>query len=167
MSLIKDRIGIRYNRLVVIKFAGRDWNNSILWLCKCDCGNEKIVTGSNLQSGSMKSCGCLRRESISKRNKENIGKKHPCYTDGKWTKEIYKLKEKIRKRDNYICQECNLTQKQSLIKYNEILSVHHIDGNDTNNNSNNMITLCRGCHIKIHKKGGLNDARLKNLEFYN
>ena len=31
----------------------------ILWLCRCDCGSERIVRGSNLQSGCSKSCGCL------------------------------------------------------------------------------------------------------------
>ena len=30
-----------------------------MWLCKCQCGNELIVSASNLKSGNTKSCGCL------------------------------------------------------------------------------------------------------------
>lgn len=28
------------------------------WLCRCDCGREKVVIGTNLKSGKTKSCGC-------------------------------------------------------------------------------------------------------------
>lgn len=30
------------------------------WLCKCECGNETVVTTGDLRSGHTKSCGCLR-----------------------------------------------------------------------------------------------------------
>jgi len=36
--------------------------------CKCDCGNEKIVITFNLTNGTVQSCGCLRRERVSKAN---------------------------------------------------------------------------------------------------
>ena len=29
------------------------------WLCRCDCGNEKIASYGSLKSGTVKSCGCL------------------------------------------------------------------------------------------------------------
>ena len=31
-----------------------------MWLCKCDCGTEKIIQGDCLLKGHTKSCGCLR-----------------------------------------------------------------------------------------------------------
>ena len=34
-------------------------DRSIKWLCKCDCGNEVAVSGSNLRTGHTQSCGCL------------------------------------------------------------------------------------------------------------
>lgn len=52
------------------------------------------------------------------------------------------LKEQIRKRDNYICQECNKTQEE----LNRLLSVHHVDYNKKNNNPCNLISLCFKCH---------------------
>src|SRR5690606_3200876 len=45
---------------------------SIYFLCKCDCGNEKIIKKSSLMSGATTSCGCERKEKASKRAKENI-----------------------------------------------------------------------------------------------
>jgi hypothetical protein len=30
------------------------------WKCRCDCGNEKKISGSSLQRGTSKSCGCMK-----------------------------------------------------------------------------------------------------------
>lgn len=30
------------------------------WKCKCDCGNETVVSSKNLKNGNTRSCGCLR-----------------------------------------------------------------------------------------------------------
>jgi hypothetical protein len=38
-----------------------------VWLCRCDCGTERLVRGSVLRRGESKSCGCFTRELISKR----------------------------------------------------------------------------------------------------
>ncbi len=52
-----------------------------------------------------------------------------------------KLKDKIKKRDGYICKKCN--QKKELC-------IHHIDYDKTNCNENNLISLCRSCHSKTN-----------------
>lgn len=51
-----DRKGKKYNSLTCIRWERRD--KEIYWLCRCDCGNETWVKGSNLTSGAVKSCGC-------------------------------------------------------------------------------------------------------------
>jgi hypothetical protein len=33
-------------------------------LCRCECGTEKKIRGSNLRSGNVKSCGCLRLKQL-------------------------------------------------------------------------------------------------------
>lgn len=38
-----------------------------MWKCKCDCGNEHVVSGGNLKSGDVKSCGCLAHEVCTQR----------------------------------------------------------------------------------------------------
>ena len=70
MPRFLDRINMRYGRLLVIKHAGKDERSKHLWLCKCDCGNKKVVVGDNLSSGKSKSCGCLKLEFLSKRGNQ-------------------------------------------------------------------------------------------------
>lgn len=45
-------------------------SNPIKWHCKCDCGNEKDIVATSLNNGYTKSCGCLKKESTSKRFKK-------------------------------------------------------------------------------------------------
>lgn len=66
--------GKRFSRLLVLKRIGTQ-NTSPLWKCKCDCGNITKVTTRALKSGNTCSCGCIHKESLIKRNKEN-GKLH-------------------------------------------------------------------------------------------
>lgn len=58
------------------------------------------------------------------------------------------LKEQVRFRDGYKCQECGCTQ----IENDRGLDIHHIDYNKKNNKSNNLISLCRSCHMKTNIK---------------
>jgi hypothetical protein len=58
----KDMTGARCGRLTVIRREGSDGRLQAKWLCKCDCGDEKVVHGSALRSGNTLSCGCLHRE---------------------------------------------------------------------------------------------------------
>ena len=51
----------KFGRLTVIRLVGKSKNGDKIWECKCDCGNIKNVTSSNLK-GKTKSCGCLKRE---------------------------------------------------------------------------------------------------------
>ena len=44
------------------------------------------------------------------------------------------------------------------------LIVHHIDFNDKNNSSNNLITLCKKCHLKFHRSNHINKKIEKKLQ---
>lgn len=57
-----------------------------------------------------------------------------------------KLREQIRKRDGYRCQECFRHQNELGYK----LPVHHIDFNKTNSIPENLIALCRNCHTQTN-----------------
>lgn len=57
-----DLTGQTFGRLTVIKKVEKNEYNMNRFLCKCICGNEKVVIGSNLLSGNVRSCGCLRTE---------------------------------------------------------------------------------------------------------
>lgn len=57
MAVRVDLTGKKFNMLTVIKELG---GNKIL--CKCDCGNEKVINKDNVKSGKVLSCGCLLRQ---------------------------------------------------------------------------------------------------------
>lgn len=70
MGVLKDRVGDVYGRLTVISHAGKDHRNKHLWLCVCECGNEKVVVSGNLSSGKSKSCGCLKAEFLARKGNQ-------------------------------------------------------------------------------------------------
>lgn len=51
----------RFGKLVALQMVGKSRGGSILWKCKCDCGNYKIVDAHSL-SHITRSCGCLEKE---------------------------------------------------------------------------------------------------------
>ncbi len=61
------------------------------------------------------------------------------------------LKEMVRNRDNYMCQnpDCSYTQLESLLLCNMKLSVHHIHY-DKENCEPDLITLCNKCNCKAN-----------------
>ena len=60
-----DETGNRYGRLLVIERA-KNKGKDTCWKCKCDCGNETIVRGTNLRDGSTLSCGCYHIDKCKK-----------------------------------------------------------------------------------------------------
>lgn len=64
---MKDLTGIKFGRLTPLFPVKRPNNNLKHWLCLCDCGNLKVVLPSNLTSGYIRSCGCIRSEKSSQR----------------------------------------------------------------------------------------------------
>ena len=49
--------GQKFNKLTAIKSRRRD-DGRVVWLCKCDCGNEIEVLTADLLNGLYVSCGC-------------------------------------------------------------------------------------------------------------
>ena len=91
------------------------------------------------------------------------GSNHPNWQGGKanhlygpgWT---ITLKEKIKARDAWKCQVCEVPQEECL----KTLVVHHIDYNKKNLNHNNLITLCRTCHNKTNTNRKYWEVYFKN-----
>ena len=64
MPALIDLTGQKFGRMEVLEKAPSK-NGSVMWVCKCDCGNIKIVRGESLKSGRTKSCGCYQKEKAS------------------------------------------------------------------------------------------------------
>lgn len=60
MAKIKDIVGQRFGKLLVVKFD-HIIKGSSFWECLCDCGKTAIVSKTSLDSGT-KSCGCNRNQ---------------------------------------------------------------------------------------------------------
>jgi hypothetical protein len=64
MDMVKKRFG----KWVVIDREAKKMAGAFYVFCACDCGTKKWVRSKNLKSGQSKSCGCINKEKLSKRN---------------------------------------------------------------------------------------------------
>ena len=67
--MYKDLSGQKFGRLIALQKVKTDNHGLAYWLCKCECGNEKVVRGSSLRNGSAKSCGCYSAKNNKSSNK--------------------------------------------------------------------------------------------------
>ena len=119
MAKFKDRTGERYGRLLVVEHYGKDSRGKYLWKCVCDCGNEKIVVGDNLSSGKSNSCGCLKKEFLSKKGNQfglysdrrlaiyRVQYSHIKRRHSKFSGEIFSFEEFVKKSESP-CYYCGL-----------------------------------------------------------
>lgn len=61
MSKLKDLTGQKFALLTVTGKA-KSKNGKAYWNCVCECGSSTVVSGTNLRTGAVKSCGCLKRK---------------------------------------------------------------------------------------------------------
>lgn len=68
MGKFRDLTGTRFGRLEVLSITSkRDADKRIIYVARCDCGNVIEIAGRRMTSGT-KSCGCLQKEALIKRN---------------------------------------------------------------------------------------------------
>ena len=71
--LTKTRVGETFNYLTIIEYIpikktylNKERGERIVrvayYKCRCVCGNEKIIASSSVINGSIKSCGCKKKE---------------------------------------------------------------------------------------------------------
>lgn len=113
-------LGQKYGMLTVIGQAPSTEKGQRRWLCKCDCGTEKIVMGSNLKRGTTVSCGCKKRNDLTgqKIGKLTVlGRSDKYGSRGKRQTQLweclcecgaitYKATDALTNPDVSMCQEC-------------------------------------------------------------
>lgn len=57
----------KYSRLTLISEVGVK-DGFLLWRMRCDCGKVKILRKNNVENGRTRSCGCLNKETVARRN---------------------------------------------------------------------------------------------------
>ena len=65
----KNLQGMKFGRLMPIKYLYTNARKKAVWLCKCDCGKKIEVESDRLATGNTKSCGCLHSDESKKRAK--------------------------------------------------------------------------------------------------
>lgn len=61
MDRAEIKPGNVFGMLTVLKYHGKSRHKHKFWLCKCICGNEKIIRERNFVTGITVSCGCYGR----------------------------------------------------------------------------------------------------------
>lgn len=74
---MKNHIGEKYGRLTILEFAYKK-HNHYYYICKCNCGNEKIIAYASMRCGDTKSCGCYSKE-LSRLRHPKVHKKKNNY----------------------------------------------------------------------------------------
>ena len=65
MGRLKDETGNSYGKWTVLrKDPNKNSSGEVCWICKCQCGNIKSVSGKILRRGKSKSCGLCNRKII-------------------------------------------------------------------------------------------------------
>ena len=56
---VRELVGQTFAHLTVLEFVGKNKRREAIWKCRCVCGNERDVAGTNLITGTVESCGCM------------------------------------------------------------------------------------------------------------
>lgn len=64
MGRLADLTGARFSRWTV-KMRAPNSGRKTMWVCICDCGEQREVNASDLRCRKSKSCGCLQKEKAS------------------------------------------------------------------------------------------------------
>lgn len=80
MGRFLDLEGQKIARFTVLGRRADEADGRRQWICECQCGNVVPVVGTDLRNGNSKSCGCLRRESSSKKAIDILGRKFSFLT---------------------------------------------------------------------------------------
>lgn len=152
-----DLIGQQFGRWTVLYRNGSKKTGQSIWHCKCECGNEKDIVGSELLQGRTKSCGCLQRELARQKHiKSNDYKLLEEYGIGYTSKgdEFYfdlddygLIKDYcwFKTKDGYITAKMRDGSGKHIFMHNLVMNqkyVDHIGGNISRNDN-------RKCNLRV------------------
>lgn len=168
MSNLIDLTGRKFGRLTVVERQPNQGRKT-MWLCRCDCGNETVISGSNLTSGNTKSCGCYHTERLHqdtvKENRYNFTNEYGIGYTSKGEEFYFDLEDYDKIKDycwyktyyGYIATRERYSKKhiflhRLVLNYNGDMDIDHIDGNQLNNCKNNLRICYHKDNMKNQKK---------------
>lgn len=165
MGKFVDLTGQRFGKLVVIGRVEKPDNvkNGTFWLCKCDCGNKKIVNGNHLKDGNTQSCGCLynqnqRSYNIQEYGKSNFDNLYGKYKHGAKNRNLEFLlsKEYFKDLTSSNCYYCGKSPEQINHQTGRFNGYYLYNGIDRLNNNigyieGNCVPCCKECNFAKRK----------------
>lgn len=141
MNLLSS--GSIYGRWTVIGGLSRSKDRRAGYLCRCQCGVERIVAHRYLVSGSSRSCGCFSRDLASSRASHGKSKS-PTYTiwramKGRCLNNAHSAYRNYGGRGITVCPQWQQSFEQFLIDMGEVpegLTIERIDVNGNYEPSN-------------------------------
>ena len=179
MRIFVDLTGKRFGRLVVIGLSGKNKSGNSLWLCKCNCGNEKIIVGFHLtrKNRSTKSCGCLQKELTSKLGKSRKTHGHtkggnPSRTYVSWSEMIKRCANpKVKYYSNYggrqikVCSRWSNKNPKGFQNFLNDMG-ERPKGKSLDKINNNKNYCAKNCKWSTHKEQ-VRNQRSNRLETFN
>ena len=158
----KDLQGQKFGQLLVLgKMESKKTPSGqykAMWLCRCECGKEKIITAQNLKNGHTKSCGCCNAEMCNSKkvNRYDLSGKYGIGYTSNTNKQFYfdledydKIKDYCWYEDFFgyvvnIYKRKNLKLHKLITGTNKTQIIDHINRNKLDNRKANL----RVCSIQ-------------------
>lgn len=152
----KESFQIRTSRQLKARFCSIKCRDAILKgenhplfeniMSACEyCQKEIRITKRKLGKRVFCDRGCANRaHSLFIKGKSNPRFLHGLAGTGRYSSDYLNIREKVRQRDGNLCMLCGQT---SIYRH---LDVHHIDYDIKNNSLDNLLSLCKTCHGKMH-----------------
>jgi hypothetical protein len=142
-----DLANQRFGRLTVIKRGAKDNYGRYMWLCRCDCGNEKPIHGRHLVQGKSSTCGCGIGRTRHKPHLGVTGTNHPKWKGGLIIRDGYKYV--------YVAPYTYKAEHRLVagLDENSSLVVHHKNHNKQDNRPENLVCMTRKDHANEHQFG--------------
>ncbi len=98
MSAKIELTGQVFHRFTVLAPAENNPTGQARWLCRCRCGQMRIVAGRDLRIGKHRSCGCLAKETSARQGRSM--RRHGMCNTGTY-KSWNAMLDRVRHRSDY------------------------------------------------------------------
>ena len=161
---MKNLTGMRFGRWTVLEYAGEEKNkkgvNSFraMWLCRCDCGVERIIASRSLRAGESKSCGCFRSYVSRNINRLPFGEAAKNVAYGEYIRsakrrglEFSLTIDQFHHLAQLPCHYCGIIGSNKTVLSKNDTGIYVYNGIDRINNNigyieGNIVTCCKQCN---------------------
>jgi len=161
---LRDRIGMRFGRLVIIELSEhRDKGRNTYYECLCDCGKQKTVQYAGLTSGDIASCGCLLKdyqlgrtleawEAAYRLFKTNTRNRIKQAKDNKLGEKKFELTLTLEEYKEIASSSCFYCGDSPQLWKRKMINVNGIDRSNNNIGyiKDNCVACCKTCNRAKH-----------------